>query len=54
MTTLINRTMKSGDSLGGVFEVFATGVPVGLGSYIQWDRRLRRPACAVINEYSGY
>ena len=40
MTTLIDRTMKSGDSLGGVFEVFATGVPVGLGSYIQWDRRL--------------
>jgi len=40
MTTLIDRIMKSGDSLGGVFEVFATGVPAGLGSYIQWDRRL--------------
>lgn len=29
-----------GDTLGGVFEVVAVGVPVGLGSYIHWDRRL--------------
>jgi len=32
--------MKEGSSLGGVFEVFATGLPVGLGSHIQWDKRL--------------
>ncbi len=36
----IDMVMKKGDSLGGVFEVVALGVPVGLGSYIQWDRRL--------------
>src|SRR5207245_3885621 len=29
-----------GDTLGGVFEVVALGCPVGLGSYVQWDRRL--------------
>jgi chorismate synthase len=31
---------RDGDTCGGVFEVVATGVPVGLGSYSQWDRRL--------------
>ena len=40
MVSLIDRAIRSGDSLGGVFEVFATGVPIGLGSHIQWDRRL--------------
>jgi chorismate synthase len=31
---------RTGDTCGGVFEVLATGVPAGLGSYSQWDRRL--------------
>jgi chorismate synthase len=31
---------RHGDTCGGVFEVIATGVPAGLGSYSQWDRRL--------------
>ncbi len=31
---------RNGDTCGGVFEVVATGVPIGLGSYNQWDRRL--------------
>ncbi len=37
---LIDLAKEEGESLGGVFEVFATGVPIGLGSYVQWDRRL--------------
>ncbi|NPA57800.1 MAG: chorismate synthase [Aquificae bacterium] len=37
---LIDLAREEGESLGGVFEVFATGVPVGLGSYVHWDRRL--------------
>ncbi|WP_457640650.1 chorismate synthase [Persephonella sp.] len=37
---LIDFAKEEGESLGGVFEVFATGVPVGLGSHVQWDRRL--------------
>lgn len=36
----IDNAKKNGDSLGGVFEVIVTGVPVGLGSYSQWSRRL--------------
>lgn len=40
MVSLIDRASKAGDSLGGVFEVFAVGVPPGLGTHIQWDRRL--------------
>ena len=40
MVHLINQAAKEGNSLGGVFEVFAAGVPVGLGSHVQWDRKL--------------
>lgn len=36
----ITEIKKEGDSLGGTYEVVVTGVPVGLGSYVQWDRRL--------------
>jgi chorismate synthase len=36
----IDRAKKEGYSLGGTFLVFATGLPVGLGSHIHWDRRL--------------
>jgi chorismate synthase len=36
----IQRAMKDGDSLGGIFEIIVSGVPAGLGSYTQWDRRL--------------
>ncbi len=36
----IDKAKEDGESLGGVFTVFATGVPIGLGSYVQWDRRL--------------
>ena len=40
MIEAIEKAGADGDSLGGVFEVIAHGVPVGLGSYAQWDRRL--------------
>ncbi|OGW23987.1 MAG: chorismate synthase [Nitrospirae bacterium GWC2_42_7] len=40
MVRLIDKAIKEGNSLGGIFEVFITGVPVGLGSHIQWDRKL--------------
>jgi chorismate synthase len=40
MKQLIDRALKQGNSLGGIFEVFATNVPTGLGTHIQWDRRL--------------
>jgi chorismate synthase len=40
MINLIDRAIREGNSLGGIFEVFVLGLPVGLGSYIQWDRKL--------------
>jgi len=40
MIKLIDKAIKEGNSLGGIFEVFATNVPIGLGSHIQWDKRL--------------
>ena len=36
----ISSVKKEGDSLGGAYEVVVTGVPVGLGSFVQWDRKL--------------
>jgi chorismate synthase len=40
MIVAIDDAKAKGDTLGGVFEVVALGCPVGLGSYVQWDRRL--------------
>jgi chorismate synthase len=40
MVRLIDKAAGDGNSLGGVFEVFATGLPPGLGSHVHWDRRL--------------
>ncbi|MBF0215571.1 MAG: chorismate synthase [Candidatus Omnitrophica bacterium] len=36
----VDKCASSGDTLGGVFETVITGVPAGLGSYVQWDKRL--------------
>lgn len=38
--TLIDQCKKQGDTLGGVVEVVATGLPPGLGSFVHWDRKL--------------
>lgn len=40
MMAAIDSAKEEGDTLGGVFEVIATGVPVGLGSYVSWDAKL--------------
>jgi len=40
MVAEIDRAKRAGDTLGGVFEVVASGAPPGLGSFAQWDRRL--------------
>ena len=36
----IDDTRRKGDSIGGIFEVLASGLPPGLGSYTHWDRKL--------------
>ncbi len=40
MVKAIDAAKEAGDTAGGVFEVIATGVPIGLGSHVQWDRKL--------------
>ncbi len=40
MKALIDQAKQEGDTLGGIFEVVATGVPPGLGSHVHWDRKL--------------
>jgi chorismate synthase len=40
MRDLVAETMQRKDTIGGVFEVVALGLPVGLGSHVHWDRRL--------------
>jgi chorismate synthase len=40
MIAAIDAAKEAGDTLGGSFEVVVTGLPVGLGSYVQWDRKL--------------
>lgn len=40
MKQRIDEAKEAGDTLGGVFEVIVRGLPAGLGSHIQWDRRL--------------
>ncbi|MDE3157043.1 MAG: chorismate synthase [Acidobacteriota bacterium] len=40
MIAFIDRARDAGDTVGGSFEVIARGVPAGLGSHVQWDRKL--------------
>ncbi|HKV95191.1 MAG TPA: chorismate synthase [Candidatus Angelobacter sp.] len=40
MKAEVDQALRTGDSVGGVFEVVAHGVPPGLGTYAQWDERL--------------
>jgi chorismate synthase len=40
MKIVIDKAKEAGDTVGGAFEVIAHGVPPGLGSYVQWDRKL--------------
>lgn len=40
MQEAVKKAWQEGDSLGGIIEIVAEGLPVGLGSYTQWDRKL--------------
>jgi len=48
MVTEVDQAQKDGDTLGGVVEVLAYGVPPGLGSYVHWDRRLDSQLAAAL------
>lgn len=56
MIDIIDKAKKAGDSVGGVFEVIATGVPYGLGSYTQWNNKLQARITTMmmsINAFKG-
>jgi chorismate synthase len=40
MKDQVDQVLRTGDTVGGVFEVVAHNVPPGLGTYVEWDRRL--------------
>ena len=40
MMAAIDEAKEASDTVGGIFQVIATGVPIGLGSHVHWDRRL--------------
>ncbi|MBI5143046.1 MAG: chorismate synthase [Nitrospirae bacterium] len=44
----IDRAIEGGYSLGGIFDVVATGVPLGLGDFTQWDKRLNSRLAAAL------
>ena len=48
MVAEVDAAHKEGDTLGGVVEVLAYGVPPGLGSYVHWDRRLDAKLAAAV------
>jgi chorismate synthase len=48
MIARIDEARSAGDTVGGVFEVVADCVPIGIGSYVQWDRRLDAALAAAV------
>ncbi len=56
MMGTIDDAKKAGDSVGGIFEVVATGLPYGLGAHTQWDRKLHTRISAMmmsVNAFKG-
>jgi len=56
MMQAIDEAKQAGDSLGGTFEVIATGLPYGLGSHTQWDQKLNTRISAMmmsVNAFKG-
>ena len=48
MIARIDEARSGGDTVGGVFEVVAHGLPIGIGSYVHWDRRLDAALAAAV------
>lgn len=48
MKNKISETMQAKDTLGGILEIIVLGLPIGLGSYSQWDKRLEARLAAAI------
>ena len=50
----IDRCSKNGDTIGGKMEVIATGLPYGLGSYIQWDKKISTIIASLILSINAF
>jgi len=48
MIARIDEARSNGDTVGGVFEVVGHGLPIGIGSYVHWDRRLDAALAAAV------
>lgn len=53
MISEIDRSKQSGDSIGGMFEVYCDGLPYGLGSYGQWNKKLQSKISEMIMSING-
>lgn len=54
MMNAIDEAKKNGDSIGGVVEVIATGMPAGVGSYVHYDRKLDGKLAAAIMSINAF
>ncbi len=54
MIHVIDEAKSEGDSVGGIFEVIATGIPYGLGSHTQWDKKLHARISASIMSINAF
>ena len=54
MISAIDAAKKEGDSVGGIFELYATGLPYGLGSFVQWDVKLQTRISASIMSVNAF
>ena len=54
MIKTIDDAKASGDSVGGVFEVIANGLPYGLGAHTQWDRKLHTRISAMLMSVNAF
>ena len=54
MIKIIDKAKANGDSVGGVFEVIATGMPYGLGSYTHWDRKLQSKITSLMMSVNAF
>jgi|TARA_Y100000031_G_scaffold56559_1_gene64232 chorismate synthase len=53
MIAAIDKAKQKGDSVGGIFEIIATGLPYGLGSYTHWDRKLHARLTSTMMSING-